>query len=400
MFEQTGGDVVTDMRAYLTMIALLASATPAAAQYPSFQAGDWLRVDVRARFQGDIRRSEAPLEDDHEGAGLDIARRRVGVEGVVARKLEYQIEYELGEGLWRDVYLNYRPSKALQVQAGTFKIPFGLEETTSSTKLDLVYRSRISSRLAPGRDTGVTVHGRILDGFVSYEAGLFRHDGENARPSHSDRVFGDETWAFRGVVFPFRHSASTLGDLQLGAAISRTNVGLGFSAVRARTVFGASFFDSDLWVKGRRQRTGIEARWRLRRLSLQSEYIRLTDERRGQAVDDGDLSPLFAHGWYVSGTYRITPRKSRFGYLEAAARQEWVSFGSTSKASDFSTSERADAVVGNADRITTLGVNWHVNRWVKVQANVIREMLEHPSMGPLPGSPGFWSQVFRLQLTM
>ena len=33
---------------------------------------------------------------------------------------------------------------------------------------------------------------------------------------------------------------------------------------------------------------------------------------------------------------------------------------------------------------TTLGVNWWVNRWVKIQANFIREKLDDPSLGPLP----------------
>ncbi len=199
---------------------------------------------------------------------------------------------------WRDVYLDYRQFKAVQVKAGTFKLPFGLEENTSSTNLDFIYRTRISSRLAPGRDRGMAVHGRVLRNLVTYEAGVFRHDGDNAQPSASARVFGGPTIAARIVANPFRGSTSAFANLQIGGAISRTNIPLGYPAVRARTVFGASFYDSDVWVKGRRQRTGLEARWRPGRVSLQAEYIRLTDERRGQSVEDGDLSPLLAHGWY------------------------------------------------------------------------------------------------------
>ena len=123
---------------------------------------------------------------------------------------------------------------------------------------------------------------------------------------------------------------------------------LGFPAVRARTVFGASFYDSDVWVQGRRQRTGLEARWQPGRVSIQSEYIRLTDERRGQSVEDGDLSPLVAHGWYVSGTYALTRKRNRFGRIEVAVRYETLSFGSKGRAGEPSTSARADAVLGNS----------------------------------------------------
>ncbi|MEO5741251.1 MAG: porin [Vicinamibacterales bacterium] len=379
-------------------ILILLAAAPAAAQRPSITAGDWLRLDFRARFQGDIRTSEAPIRGDEDG-GFDIARRRVGIDGRV-RHVDFQLEYELGAHEWRDVYVDYRQFKAVQVRAGIFKLPFGLDENTSSTNLDFIYRARISSRLAPGRDRGVSAHGRVLKNMVSYETGVFGNDGDNARPSNSARVFGKRTFAARVLIHPFRASKSPLTSLQIGAAISGTDVPLGFPAVRARTVFGASFYDSDVWVRGRRQRTGLEARWQPGRMSIQSEYIRLTDERRGQSVEDGDLSPLVAQGWYVAGTYSVTRKRSRFGRIEAAARYETLSFGSGGNAGEQSTSARADSVLGNRDRITTLGANWHVNRWVKVQANLIREDIGRPSMGPLPERSSFWSRAFRLQLTL
>ena len=380
----------------LTLLIVLAAA-PAAAQPTSVKAGDWLRVDFRARFQGDIRASEAPIRGDEDG-GLDIARRRVGVDGRV-KHVDFQLEYELGEREWRDAYLDYRQFKAVQLRGGMFKVPFGLDENTSATNLDFIYRSRISSRLAPGRDRGVAVHGRLLKNVLTYHAGVFANDGNNARPSNSARVFGKTTFAARVVAHPFRGSKSKLATLQFGGAISGTDVPLGFPAVRARTVFGASFYDSDVWVRGHRQRTGLEARWQPGRASVQSEYIRLTDERRGQSVEDGDLSPLVAHGWYVSGTYSVTRKRSRWGRVEAALRYETLSFGSTSRG-ERSTSARADAVLGNSDRVTTVGANWHVNKWVKVQANLIREEIGLPSMGPMPGRAGFWGRAFRLQLTL
>jgi len=42
----------------------------------------------------------------------------------------------------------------------------------------------------------------------------------------------------------------------------------------------------------------------------------------------------------------------------------------------------------------------NVNRWVKVQGNVIRETIEDPLRGPLPSKPSFWSQVLRFQVVL
>ena len=112
------------MRAIAAFLFVLAAAAPAAAQHPSLKVGDWLRVDFRARFQGDVRTSEGPIRGDEDG-GMDIARKRVGVEGRVSHLFDYQAEYELGAHEWRDLYLDYRQFKAVQVRGGAYKLPFG-----------------------------------------------------------------------------------------------------------------------------------------------------------------------------------------------------------------------------------------------------------------------------------
>jgi phosphate-selective porin OprO/OprP len=387
--------------------------------HPSLRAGDWLRIDFRARFQRDVRRSAAlpDVDVNKEADTLDIARRRVGIEGKFADMFDYQVEYELGteERPWRDVYLNWGRFDAFQIRAGKFKLPFSVDENTSSTGLDFIYRSRMASRLAPGRERGLMVHGSVANDVIGYQAGVFQHDGDNGRPSStSARVFGGRTTVARVILRPFRIPKSTIDDFQIGVAFSGTTVPEGFPTLRGRTALGTKFFDSDLWVNGRRLRTGFEARWRPGPFSIQSEYIRVTDERNGQSIEDTDLSSFLAQGWYVSGSFALTgERKSDgldepkrpflqggLGAIELAARLEKLSFGSTAGTGEVSTSPRADAVLGNSDSAVTFGVNWYLNRWVKIQANLIRERLEDPSRGPLPSQAGFWSRVLRLQLSI
>jgi len=389
-------------------------ASPLAAQevgfrwtdHPTIRVGKWLRADVRARVQADRAWTEidAPKAGNH---GLDIARRRIGVEGRILRAVDYELEYEIAAREWRDALVDYRQFSAVRVRAGRFKVPFGLDELTGATKLDFVYRSRIAARLAPGRDSGVAVHGQLLHNHLAYEAGMFRNDGDNARPTSSSRVFGGRTTAWRLVARPLATSKSTMADWHVGVALSTTSIPEGFSGVRARTVLGASFFDSDVWVNGKRQRVSIETRWRPGPASIQAEYICLTDERRGESVENGDLPPLKAAGWYVSGTWLITgERKSRggerprrrSGAIELAARLERLDFGNS--AVDGSTSPRAEDVLGNADRVTTLGLNWYLTRWIKLQANLVREQLKDPLQGPAPHTPAMWTRLLRLQLAI
>ena len=388
------------MRVIFALPHVLAMSTHPEAQQHQLDAGDWLRLDFRARVQSDVRSTDITAAPDDKDTDLDIARRRVGVEGRVKKVLAFQMDYELADREWRDLFVDYRQLKPLQVRAGIFKMPFGLEQNTSAANLDFIYRARVSSRLAPGRESGVSLHGRLLKERVEYEAGVFRRDGDNARPADGDRVYGGRTTAARVILRPFHGSDSAAATLQVGGALTASTEPLGFPGIRGRTAFGLRFFKSDVWVQGQRLRTGIEARWRPGRLSLQSEYIRLTDERRGQSVEGLDLSPLLAHGWYVSGTYAITGKRHRLGRIEAAARLEMFGFGTTATADVPSSSPRAERVLGNTDRAITLGANWHVWRWIKIQANVIREHLEDPSMGPDPGRALFWSRVVRLQLAI
>jgi hypothetical protein len=88
------------------------------------------------------------------------------------------------------------------------------------------------------------------------------------------------------------------------------------------------------------------------------------------------------------------------GAIEAAVRLEAIQFSSRTRDGgddEPSSSPRADLVRGNGLRALTLGVNWFPIHWVRVQFNVIRESLDDPSQGPLPGQTSFWDRVVRVQ---
>lgn len=365
-------------------------------EHPSLLLWEGTHIDFLLRLQQDLRGSDAPLGDEPPN---DVARRRIGIGGEIAGRVKFEIERELsGDDPWRDVYADYRQFDAARVQAGQFKLPFSLDENTGATKLDFVYRSMAADSLAPGRDRGVMVHGRLFDRRLEYELGAFQHDGQNARTSNPHRVHGEGTLAGRITVEALRGKKSKTGDLRLGVAMTGSDLPEGLSSLRGRTVLGERFYTADALVRGRRTRIGFEAVWDRRPVSVKAEYIQLTDTRRGQSVDNTDLSSLVARGWYVAGIWGVIEKRPRFGSLALAARIEALEFNDAALHAIASLSPRADVVPGSRDTAATFGANWSLNRWFRVQVNLIREVIDDPSRGPSPTS--FWSRVVRFQLAI
>src|SRR5262249_47476999 len=143
---------------------------------------------------------------------------------------------------WRDVFANYHQFDFVQVQGGKFKLPFSLDENTSPANLDFVFRSLAANHLAPGRDNGVMVHGRLVKRMVRYELGIFDHDGHNGRTHNLERVYGGQSTAGRVTVQPFRGTKSAADDLQVGLAFTSSEVPLGFTSLRGQTFLDATFF--------------------------------------------------------------------------------------------------------------------------------------------------------------
>jgi phosphate-selective porin OprO and OprP len=383
---------------------------------PSLRFGDVLRIDFRFKLQTDWR-TFSPEQPNDEGT-FELHRRRAGIQGELFERVEFEIEKELREdGAWRDVYLNLRAADALEIKAGKFKIPFGREQTTGSTDLDYIYRTLASAQLAPARDIGVMAHGEPFDA-LQYEAGIFREDGENARITEPMFLLPGETEAEGGRSIVGRVVARIGGGRagarpQIGVAMTSSNLPEGLNSMRGRTVFGSAFFPR-VYVNGRRQRLGAEAEWTPGPVGLRAEYMRVTDQREGQGLGDRDLSDLVSHGWYVSGTWVLTgenksggiarPRRPLFqggaGAIELATRYESLRFESATKEGPAFTNPRAEHIAENRDRVWTSGVNWYMNRWVKIQGNAIREAVDDLDRAPVLGRRVYWSGVVRLQLVL
>jgi phosphate-selective porin OprO/OprP len=73
-----------------------------------------------------------------------------------------------------DLILAWDASKkgTFVVQAGQFKVPFGRQEHTTSSKLQFLDRDILSGEFTRGRDVGIQLSG-LLSGKLEYKAGIF-----------------------------------------------------------------------------------------------------------------------------------------------------------------------------------------------------------------------------------
>jgi hypothetical protein len=87
-----------------------------------------------------------------------------------------------------------------------------------------------------------------------------------------------------------------------------------------------------------------------------------------------------------------------FGSLQLSVRRERLVLGTLGPADSLSTSPRADAVLGTRETATTVGVAWHLNRWIAIEGNLLDE---HIGVSPAAASAmRIWSRLLRIQVSI
>ncbi len=398
---------------------------------PSIVFGEDINVDLRGRVQLDWRRFDPEVGKDQ----FDLRTVRIGLKGDLTKHFDWEIEREIDRaadleetvekwqlGDWKDVFVNWTTFEAFSVKGGRFKMPFGLEQTTSVSDLDFAYRALGSVKIAPGRDTGVMAYGELLSGSLVYEAGVFDDDGDNGTLEEfrfagegqdiSDLEDVGPSVALRVVGELFRRLPvhDRLKGAEFGIAFTTAHVPEGLNSLQGEEVWGYNFFDR-VYVNGRRQRLGAQFDWSPGPAGFKAEWMQSREQRLGQSNRNEDLSDFIGTAWYTSATWIVTgedkdsdvqPRHPLFGggigVVELGVRYDQLTFESDSKSGQDFTNPRSDYLTPNTDSTLTFGVNWLPVRWVKVVANGIRQTFDDVNRAPIFGTASYWSGLLRLQV--
>lgn len=271
----------------------------------SWETGDGKNsIAVAGRVQLDYRTFDTNV-DANSINDFDVRRAYFGVSGKIAEYYDYKVVANFAEAdktttgksnQLDEAFFGINWWKEASFRFGQFKMPFSLEEQTSSRFIDFQERS-LANKIIPGKEIGAMVHGTPTKG-VFYAAALSTGEGRSNIEATTNE--GNEFIGRIGANF-----AEIMGnkDDVYHAAIGYTN-GTNSVApvieVNSEARSSAVMPKITLTTAGRdRTRVGLEGAVAVGPVKLQAEYIRATYDH----LTKGDLD---INSWYASASWLIT----------------------------------------------------------------------------------------------
>jgi phosphate-selective porin len=264
-------------------------------------------VDDREELDQDTAGTGLGVEDG-ASASFSIPRLRLYVQGAVFKAwMRYKVEIELASlrtdttnnlnnGRLTDAYFEFAKLPAATVRIGQWKVPFGLQQLTSDTRLEFVDRSIADAKFAPARDVGVMLSGLFVENKLGYQAAAFNGGGQN-----NPQDDGGFLYAARVVYDPlgeYKLIESAVDDpqhhiLHLGLAYRTGEVAKGTATTG---VFEDPNDESAL---------GVEVAWKYKRFYALGEYYMQTDEQANPTAGPD----IDANGYHAQFGVFLVPKK-------------------------------------------------------------------------------------------
>jgi len=278
-------------------------------------------VKVGGRIMYDYNRAELNGVADEDQ--FDLRRGRIFFKGNVGNDWSYKSQFNVNGSGPEDLYIRYKGFDAVDVTVGRQKMPFGLEELTSSKDISMLERSAATEAYVIGRADGVVLFGQ--QGDITYALGAYGED------SAADPNLEDFGYAAR-VTAALINEGDTV--LHMGAAyraLEGDNSVLGFelAGVLGPLHAQAEFFDAD--------QAGVET---------DAYYVQVG------YVLTGETRP------YKAGKFKRVKPTGNNGALELVLRYE------------DGEADYGDIELGSDDASAYgIGLNWYVTNAVKIGVN-------------------------------
>lgn len=298
-------------------------------------------------------------------------RLRVNLAGTLLDDWHFKAEYDLtqfskslhefGRG-WRSLWVSYTGIPRWEFRVGNQRSPVSLENVTPSTDTTLLERSSADAFVARYYlGATMSTHGsRWTATFGAFRDAITTRTGS---PNRGTTFAGRVTWAAVNDDVNVVH-LGVFGSYERFVSSSPFKIAVlplvditGHNLVRTRDIFAAR--SQDL--------VGVEAGWSEGPILLQGEYMR-TDLQ-----EPGRPGPVF-DGGYVQASWLLTGERHR--YSAADGRFEFIEplsdCGAVELAARYGVVDlQSGSVRGGLQRDFTFGVNWYVDRHVRVGANYI-----------------------------
>lgn len=284
------------------------------------------------------------LEEAGKIDGFDIRRARLDVKGAISPYWSYRVQFDLaGTPKLIDAYTELKINDFFNFTIGQAKIPFSLENLTSSNKLELIDRSQAVEALTArgkdvignhnGRDIGIQLGGTVLKlkdrPLVDYRLGVYNGTGINTADTNEKKDF-----AARLITHPI-----TGLDISAGLYNGTRYI----AEVKTGSVVTTPAKNVD------RDRLGLDLNYDWNNLAIRAEYIHGKDDATKR------------EGYYVQGGYYFLQKK-----LQLLAKY------------DFYDADKAKA--NDASTWVVLGANLNFNANTRLQVNYTLKQEEGTSI--------------------
>lgn len=331
---------------------------------------DGTDLGISLRYQYDVDRF--PGSGDRFDDAHTARRKEFGF--YLKRKDAYDLvaSYNSQAHTWGDTYLQLHGTGLLGRDVGTLRLgfsktPVGLEGATSSGATTFLETALPTQAIYPNRRIGADW--TLVRPHHLAQVGYYR--GGDLNGDSDGRMV-----ALRVAWIPVNADGHVL---HLGTAASRewpqgSADGRGVytppgARLRARpeAAFAPNLVDSGtLAVTRAIDRRGIEALWIAGPWSVQGEWLAAT-VRRAEAPD------YHAHGYYAFASWMLTGESRSYAAGNVKDGRPAHPFGALELAVRYSRLDLDDrSVPGGSQHDWTAGINWYVNRSLKLQGNYVR----------------------------
>ena len=350
-------------------------------------------IQLMGRLHMDYRGySDGGAEKDQLTDKLDIRRARLGVRGQIDKDWKYEIQgtYGMADNGMSETstivdiaYVDYAANPAAMVRAGKFKMPFSLEQLTSSNNIDFMERSfanQNEGEYVPAKETGVMLHGSPLDG-TSYGLAFSRgRANKNAQYDGADFIG-------RGTVNVAKLTGrdDLVTHLGLGYSSGKVVGGTSYASARDESRAVNGFFNGteSVLAGSSRTRSDVEYAIAYGPYKVQGEFfdIGYSDTSAGSKSVKLNYNELL---WNITGeSHNYNNSNGTFGWIKP--NNKFSSKGGLGawqfgiRLSSLDGSEFTPAQ-GRTDKATsvTYGLNWYVNDNVRFMLNYVETKFDSP----------------------
>ena len=278
-------------------------------------------VRVQAIYTGAIASQGPQDQAPPDASGFSLGRAEMILEGHVGGPFfQYRLQVDVAESpSLKDAYVAWHPLRRLSIEAGQFKVPYGLQRQYWKAELEFVNVSAPMAAFSLERDLGLMAVARLVPGRLTVQAALLNGSGATLPNDNFDLAY-----ALRIVATPFGPLPSSEGDIEghvrpllsVGAAgyynlaptdvLARCDIPNACPSIprQVADTDGDGRIDNVAFWQG-----GLELRALWRGAALQAELF-------GRLEDPGTAAPSRSYwGGYVQGSYFLLPHK-----LQVAAR--------------------------------------------------------------------------------